>query len=66
METATFIVRAGMPAGIIPTVHGPFADETAAIAAAAAGLQPGAYTVFSGAKAGKTFKIAAPVVTFDK
>jgi hypothetical protein len=64
MQGAYFVVRTGMMAGPLMTVHGPFENEAAAIAAAA-GFQPGQYTIYGGAMPGKTFSIAAPIITFD-
>ncbi len=64
MQSAYFVVRDGMLAGALMTVHGPFENEAAAIAVAAS-FQPGQYTIYGGAMPGKTFFIAAPVVTFD-
>jgi hypothetical protein len=65
MDKAYFVVRSGMPAGAIPTCHGPFSDE-AAVRAAAAAFQPGSYQIYGGATPAATFSIAAPVITFDK
>ena len=63
MDKAIFIVRDGMVAGMLATVHGPFPTEEAAVAAAAT-FQPGSYTIYTGATAGKMFTVSAPVVSF--
>jgi hypothetical protein len=64
MQNAIFIVREGMPAGALMTVHGPFVDEATALVVAAT-LQPGKYTIYSNASPGKSFSIAPPIVSFD-
>lgn len=63
MNEAFFIVRHGLVAGAMMTCHGPFPTEEQAMAIAPQ-LPPADYTIYGGAKAGKSFSIAQPILTF--